>query len=239
MTFEDMMAMKRLGETAVSPDGQWLAYSVSTESLETNKSTSQWYLQKISGGEPIQLTSLHPGDSGLQFSADGHSVLFLSGRNDSQQIWLAAFDPATGTIGNEHKLTSISTEADNARWSPDGKFIVFTSSVYPDCPAVTTSDNSGDKCNSDRDKAAADKNAEPRQQPPGDDGADDADDNVTDESKAAAPDNHAGEPTGNQSNHDPNNKSHKCTSSVPFAEGRTVHPCPLILKCQKQVSGDT
>jgi dipeptidyl aminopeptidase/acylaminoacyl peptidase len=156
MTFEDMMAMKRLGETAVSPDGQWLAYSVSTESLETNKSTSQWYLQKISGGEPIQLTSLHPGDSGLQFSADGHSVLFLSGRNDSQQIWLAAFDPATGTIGNEHKLTSISTEADNARWSPDGKFIVFTSSVYPDCPAVTTSDNSGDKCNSDRDKAAAD-----------------------------------------------------------------------------------
>src|SRR6202789_1820210 len=156
MTFEDMMAMKRLGETAVSPDGQWLAYSVSTESLETNKSTSQWYLQKISGGETIQLTSLHPGDSGLQFSADGHSVLFLSGRNDSQQIWLAAFDPATGTIGNEHKLTSISTEADNARWSPDGKFIVFTSSVYPDCPAVTTSDNSGDKCNSDRDKAAAD-----------------------------------------------------------------------------------
>ena len=156
MTFEDMMAMKRLGETAVSPDGQWLAYSVSTESLETNKSTSQWYLQKISGGEPIQLTSLHPGDSGLQFSADGHSVLFLSGRNDSQQIWLAAFDPATGTIGNEHKLTSISTEADNARWSPDSKSIVFTSSVYPDCPAITTTDNSGDKCNADRDKAAAD-----------------------------------------------------------------------------------
>jgi len=25
MTFEDMMQMKRLGETAVSPDGKWLA----------------------------------------------------------------------------------------------------------------------------------------------------------------------------------------------------------------------
>ncbi len=30
MTFEDMMKMKRLGETAVSPDGKWLAYSVTT-----------------------------------------------------------------------------------------------------------------------------------------------------------------------------------------------------------------
>jgi dipeptidyl aminopeptidase/acylaminoacyl peptidase len=156
MTFEDMMAMKRLGETAVSPDGQWLAYSVSTESLETNKSISQWYLQKIAGGEPTQLASLHPGDSGLQFSSDGKQILFESARSGSTQIWLASFDPATGAISNEKKLTSISTEADNARWSPDSKSIVFTSSVYPDCPAITTTDNSGDKCNADRDKAAAD-----------------------------------------------------------------------------------
>jgi dipeptidyl aminopeptidase/acylaminoacyl peptidase len=157
MTFEDMMAMKRLGETAVSPDGQWLAYSVSIESLETNKSTSQWYLQKISGGEPIQLTSLKPGDSGLQFSADGKQILFESARSGSTQIWLAAFDPATGAIVSEHKLTSISTEADNARWSPDGHFVVFTSSVYPDCPAISPADGgAGNSCNEAKDKAAAD-----------------------------------------------------------------------------------
>jgi dipeptidyl aminopeptidase/acylaminoacyl peptidase len=170
MTFEDMMAMKRLGETAVSPDGQWLAYSVSTVDLEANKSTSQWWLQKISGGEPQKITALQPGDSGLQWGLDNKQVLFESSRSDSQQIWLAAFDPSTGAIRNEKKLTSISTEADNARWSPDGKSIVFTSSVYPDCPAITFTDNSGDKsgapadgslsagwkCNADRDKAAAD-----------------------------------------------------------------------------------
>jgi dipeptidyl aminopeptidase/acylaminoacyl peptidase len=152
-----MMAMKRLGETAVSPDGTWLAYSVSIESLETNKSTSQWFLQKISGGEPIQLTSLKPGDSGLQFSADGKQILFESARSGSTQIWLAAFDPATGAIVSEHKLTSISTEADNARWSPDGHFVVFTSSVYPDCPAISPADGgAGNSCNEAKDKAAAD-----------------------------------------------------------------------------------
>jgi dipeptidyl aminopeptidase/acylaminoacyl peptidase len=156
MTFEDMMAMKRLGETAVSPDGQWLAYSVSTVNLDQNKSSMQWFLQKISGGEPVKLGALQPGDSGLQFSADGHSVLFLSSRSGNTQIWLASFDTTTGAISNEKKLTTISTEADNARFAPDGYSIVFTSAVYPDCPAITTTNNSGDQCNADRDKVAVD-----------------------------------------------------------------------------------
>ena len=40
MTFEDMMQMKRLGETAVSPDGKWLAYSVTTVNLEAEHQDS-------------------------------------------------------------------------------------------------------------------------------------------------------------------------------------------------------
>ncbi len=57
---------------------------------------------------------------------------------------------------NAKKLTSIATEADNAKWSPDGKAIVFTSAVYPDCAAITMADQkTGDKCNKDRDAAAA------------------------------------------------------------------------------------
>ena len=156
MTFEDMMKMKRLGETAVSPDGKWLAYSVTTVSLEQNTKTAELWLQMISGGDPIPLAVAKPGDSGPQFSADGHSVLFLSGRESGQQIWLADFDAATGATSNAKKLTSISTEADNAKWSPDGRFVVFTSAVYPDCPAISPADGgTSDKCNADRDAALA------------------------------------------------------------------------------------
>lgn len=156
MTFEDMMAMKRLGDTAVSPDGQWLAYGVTTVNLDQNKSTTELWLQKISGGEPQKLTVAQPGDSGPQFAPDGHSVLFLSGRENGQQIWLADFDPATGATSNAKKLTTIATGADNARWSPDGHSVVFTSSVYPDCPGITDADfATGDTCNASRDKAAA------------------------------------------------------------------------------------
>ena len=156
MTFEDMMRVKRLGETAVSPDGKWLAYSVTTVNLEKNTKTTDLWLEPIAGGDPHKLEVAQPGDSGPQFSADGKRILFESSRDGSQQIWLADFDPATGATSNARKLTAISTEADNAAWSPDGKSIVFTSAVYPDCPAITDADQAtGDKCNADRDKEKA------------------------------------------------------------------------------------
>ena len=161
MTFEDMMQMKRLGETAVLADGKWLAYSATTVNLDQNTKTTEWFIQAISpssgsGGEPQKLAVTQPGDSGVQFARDGHSVLFLSGRGGSQQVWLADFDAATGAASNPKKLTSISTEAGDAIWSPDGNSVLFTSAVYPDCPAITTADAAtGDKCNSDRDAAQA------------------------------------------------------------------------------------
>jgi dipeptidyl aminopeptidase/acylaminoacyl peptidase len=156
MTFEDMMQMKRLGETAVSPDGQWLAYSVTTVDLAQNTKTAELWLQRISGGDPIQFAVGQPGDSNPEFAPDGHSVLFLSGRTGGQQVWLADFDAATGATSNAHKLTSISAEAGSPKWSPDGKSIVFTSAVYPDCPAITTADAAaGNRCNEEKDAALA------------------------------------------------------------------------------------
>jgi dipeptidyl aminopeptidase/acylaminoacyl peptidase len=161
MTFEDMMQMKRLGGTAVSSDGKWLGYSVTTVNLGQNTKTPELWLQAIPGtasgsSDPIKLAVARPGDGGLQFAPDGHSVLFLSGREGGQQIWLADFDPATGAASNAKKLTAIWTEADNAKWSPDSHSVVFTSGVYPDCPPITSTDfDSGNKCNTDRDAALA------------------------------------------------------------------------------------
>jgi dipeptidyl aminopeptidase/acylaminoacyl peptidase len=156
MTFEDMMQMKRLGETAVSPDGKWLAYAVTTVDLDKNTKTPELWLQKIEGGEPMKLGVGQQGDGSPEFAPDSKRILFTSSRDGSQQVWLSDFDSATGVTNNAKKLTNISTEADNAKWSPDGKAIVFTSAVYPDCAPITTADQTtGDKCNKDRDAAAA------------------------------------------------------------------------------------
>jgi dipeptidyl aminopeptidase/acylaminoacyl peptidase len=156
MTFEDLMKVKRLNETAVSPDGKWLAYSVTTVNLDQNTKTAELFIQAIAGGDAMPLAVAQPGDSDPQFASDGKRILFLSGRGGSQQVWTADFDPATGATADPKKLTSISTEASHALWSPDGRSIVFLSAVYPDCPAITPADAAtGDKCNADRDAALA------------------------------------------------------------------------------------
>src|SRR5512135_1168838 len=80
MTFEDMMKMKRLGETAVSPDGKWLAYSVTSVDLGQNTRTPELFVQPIAGGETQKLAVGQPGDSGLEFAPDNKRILFISGR---------------------------------------------------------------------------------------------------------------------------------------------------------------
>ena len=71
MTFEDMMQMKRLGETAVSKDGKWLVYSVTTVDLARNTRTPELWLQKIGDKDaPFKLAVGDPGDSGPQFAPD-------------------------------------------------------------------------------------------------------------------------------------------------------------------------
>jgi Tol biopolymer transport system component len=158
MTFEDMMQMKRLGETAVSPDGKWLLYSVTTVDLAQNTKTPELWLQAIGNSSaPFKLAVGEPGDSDPQFSSDGKRILFVSGRDGGQQVWTADFDAATGAASNAKKLTAISTDADSPKWSPDGKSIVFISAVYPGCPAIHPADGgAGDSCNKEKDKALAD-----------------------------------------------------------------------------------
>jgi len=161
MTFEDMMQMKRLGDTAVSPDGKWLAYSVTTANLNQNTKTAELWMQAIAGeasdkSAPFKLAVAETGDSGVQFAPDDKRILFLSSREGGQQIWIADFDAATGATSHARKLSAIATGADNAKWSPDSKSIAFTSAVYPDCPPITTADfKSGNQCNAELDDALA------------------------------------------------------------------------------------
>jgi dipeptidyl aminopeptidase/acylaminoacyl peptidase len=155
MTFEDMMKMKRLGDTALSADGKWLAYAVTTVDLNQNEKKTELFIQPVSGGEAAPLAVAQPGDNGVQFAPDSKHILFLSSRSGSQQIWLADFDTATGAASNPRQLTAIPIETGDARWSPDSRFVVFTASVYPDCPAITPANADGEKCNASRDAALA------------------------------------------------------------------------------------
>src|ERR1700722_12166195 len=88
MTFADMMQMRRLGDTDVSPDGKWLLYSVTDVDLAKNTRTPKLWIQPIAtatgASEPKQVEGTQPGDGGARFSHDGKQLLFLSSRGGSQ-----------------------------------------------------------------------------------------------------------------------------------------------------------
>ncbi len=80
-----------------------------------------------------QLTFGEVSQTGGRFSPDGKWVLLVSAGGGTSQIWTAAWDEETGTMKKPYPLTSVSTGADGAVWSPDSKRILFVSSVYPEC----------------------------------------------------------------------------------------------------------
>jgi dipeptidyl aminopeptidase/acylaminoacyl peptidase len=157
MTFDDLMKMRRLGDIDVSRDGKWVLFSATDVDLAKNTKTSHLWIVPVAGGEEKALTASLAGESRGRFSPDGRQISFLTARDDGEQIWLADFDGAAGTIGEPKELTHISTEADNATWSPDGQHILFTSDVYPDCSAAGPGADE-DACDKKRDdKQAASK----------------------------------------------------------------------------------
>jgi dipeptidyl aminopeptidase/acylaminoacyl peptidase len=148
-TFEEMMQLKRVGEPTVSPDSMWVAFPAIDVSLEDNTRKPHLWIVPLGGGEAQPLTPVgKETEDRPRFSPDGKRLMFEAAREGSTQIWVQDFDSASGTlIGSPRKVTNISTEASGGLWSPDGKSILFVSSVYPDCR--------DDACNKQRDEEKA------------------------------------------------------------------------------------
>src|SRR5215475_9185552 len=144
-TFEDMMKLKRVGAPVPSPDGKWVVFDCVDVDLEANTRISHLWIVPASGGESRRLNPTPNHEERPRFSPDGKRLIWTSKATDPTQIWMCDFDSGSGVLtGKPHQITTISTGADGGIWSPDGKNIVFVSSVYADCK--------DDPCNKQRDE---------------------------------------------------------------------------------------
>ncbi len=129
MTVRDLWAMHRLGSPAISPDGAWVAFTVTAFSHEENKGNSDlWLVAADDSAAPRRLTWNEGSDSKPAWSPDGRFLAFVSKRGeDPAQLYRL---PMTG--GEAEPLTELPVSVRGFRWFPDGRRIAFAATTFPD-----------------------------------------------------------------------------------------------------------
>ena len=127
---EDMQKLSRVAGPKVSPNGKWVAFTVTRSDVAKNKTVTNIWMVSATGDNPRQMTFADQGsNNNLRWSPDGRSLYFLSTRIDNKaQIFRL---PVAG--GEAEQITKVPTGVDDYVLSPDGKTIAIEAKVFPSC----------------------------------------------------------------------------------------------------------
>jgi dipeptidyl aminopeptidase/acylaminoacyl peptidase len=119
---DDLLTIKAVGGTQISPDGKWVAYTVGYGDFKQDAFITQIWLAQTESGKTFQLTRGDKSSTNPRWSPDGQWLAFLSNRQDDKnQIFV--INPAGGEA---QQLTKSETAIGNFAWSEDGKTIAYT-----------------------------------------------------------------------------------------------------------------
>ena len=123
MTPEALLALGRLSDPQLSPDGSQILYGVSYTDIAANRSCRNLFLCNADGTGKTQLTRFAKSVNGARWSLDGKSIYFLQGG----QLWKA---PLKGKqLGKRVQLSDIPNGISDFKLSPDQNQVIYVSTV--------------------------------------------------------------------------------------------------------------
>ena len=104
-SIHDMLAMERISDPQVSPDGKRIVFALRTTDLEANRGRTDLWLVGIDGSGLKRLTTHPASDFNARWSPGGQSIWFLSTRSARRRF--GAFEPTAENL-SRHPI-SLST----------------------------------------------------------------------------------------------------------------------------------
>src|SRR5437016_6805735 len=126
ITIDDYLALKSVGNPQVSPDGKWVAYTVTEQSLKDNRGSTRIWLADVASGTSRQLTAGPGSDRQPRWSPDGRTLAFVSTRESGAQLWLL---PVGGAGGEARRVSTLADGVSDPVWLPDGTGVLVTSDI--------------------------------------------------------------------------------------------------------------
>lgn len=133
-TAKDLVMLDRLSDPQLSPDGRSIAYDLRTTDFSGNRGKhSLWITSAAPGSQPRMISA--EGNT-PRWSPDGRSLYFSSSRSGSAQVWRVN---ARG--GSATQITHLPLDVQAFRVAPNGKRIVVSLAVFPECPTIACTVN--------------------------------------------------------------------------------------------------